>query len=188
MDMDLFRIMNRDDILPFLFITQSVLVKILCGAQASTLPVLYYQDTILANVIAPILRKSSSYRHYSQFHGSGTCLCGHNGELASALPWDHFCDVAGSLLRGLLFLLLWTLASKDSLQVVSVLLWCGHQDNPEIAGRCQMKIHFTVMVKVLLGIVQHKSGATTSKHDFPWPPLDYNHRTLRMWSLSFLFF
>lgn len=51
--------MDREEILLHLFITQSVLVKILCGVQAPTLPVLYGQVTILANDIASILRKSS---------------------------------------------------------------------------------------------------------------------------------
>lgn len=74
MDMNLFRIMDRE-YASILFITQSALVKILCGAQASTLSILYSQVTILAKVIAPVLRKSSSSRHYSQFHGSGICLC-----------------------------------------------------------------------------------------------------------------
>lgn len=97
-----------------------MLVKILCGVLAPTLAFLYYQVTILDNVIAPVLRRNSSCGHYSPCHGSGTCLCCHNGDdLASAAFWDHFCDVAASLLRSLACLLPWALASTDSLQVVS---------------------------------------------------------------------
>lgn len=141
-----FRIIDREEVFPYLFITQSVLVKILCGVQAPTLPV-------LANVIAPILR-SSSRGHCCHCHGSATCLWWYSGGLlASAAFWNHFCDVAASSLRSLVCPLPWTLASTElSPSSFSVsLMWPPGQ--PRECRKMQIKGNFSDYGEGTFGIL-----------------------------------